>query len=567
MTKLKKLLSGALSVLILLPLLSVCLNALTPQAASFADINNPEVFLKQQESDTCTLCANVMMLRRAAIMKGMSNWKDITESSARSTVWVENAGVWLDYTYKGIRVSNDSVASPVLETLKNLLAAHPEGIVASDKHFPHAILLTDYTNGTFYCADPSSTTPAGRIPASKASIKLENVDDFWYVASELPPLQESIELVNNSTLNRVYSVVGQTMVINGKASGGLEPYQYRFSVMTPGSSSYTVVKGYSANNVLSYYPTAIGRYSLKAEVKDGYGNVADKTFTAWLKEADLTNESALSQESIFYGRSVAIHGEALGGTGEYTFAYYYKKQSSTSYQRIGEGFTDTKDVTFKPAAAVPYDIKVVVRDSSGTTSAKVMTLKVSKTPLQLSSSVSSLNLTLGQSVRVSADGTYGFGGYTYAFECIERTDGAAILSGAVYGNTQTAVFKPEKAGKYNVTAAVKDRSGAVVKKTYVVTVNPELVNHSKLSVTQVQAGKKVGIVGYATGGTKPHTYAYYYKKSTSQTWQQINVSETTSSTYFIPYQEGTYQVRVDITDSNGIKRSLVMTVKVTYCSP
>ena len=38
-------------------------------------------------------------------------------------------------------------------------------------------------NGIFYCADPSSAAPAGRIPVSQVTITIENADKYWYVAS------------------------------------------------------------------------------------------------------------------------------------------------------------------------------------------------------------------------------------------------------------------------------------------------------------------------------------------------------------------------------------------------
>lgn len=60
------------------------------EAATFNQVNQSDVFLKQAKgSVTCTLVAAAMLLRRAAMMYGKSDWASITESSLRSTAWVE----------------------------------------------------------------------------------------------------------------------------------------------------------------------------------------------------------------------------------------------------------------------------------------------------------------------------------------------------------------------------------------------------------------------------------------------------------------------------------------------
>ena len=45
--------------------------------------------------------------------------------------------------------------------LIQLLAEHPEGIVLYDRRQPHAVLLTDYTDGVFYCSDPAGSVSLG----------------------------------------------------------------------------------------------------------------------------------------------------------------------------------------------------------------------------------------------------------------------------------------------------------------------------------------------------------------------------------------------------------------------
>lgn len=162
------------------------------ESASFDDINDSSVFLKQEGSNTCTLCAATMMLRRYSILRGDEKWKAITESKVRNVAWTSEGLRWsFSYSDSSNNISKISVDCETLpkgsankQILIDLLNEHPEGLVIWYSGVPHGILLTDYTNGTFYCADPLSSVSSGRIPISKAyAVTISNVSQYWYVKS------------------------------------------------------------------------------------------------------------------------------------------------------------------------------------------------------------------------------------------------------------------------------------------------------------------------------------------------------------------------------------------------
>jgi hypothetical protein len=155
------------------------------KAATFDDINLDSLFVKQQDAVTCTLACSVMLLRRVAIMTN-SDWSSITEESIKSTAW--SKGLKGSFTYNGVTITSAQFGSNPEEELKKLLIDHPEGIIIYDKYptnTQHAILVTDYTNDTFYCADPGTNPkiPRGRIPISSSNVKIANCEKYWYVSS------------------------------------------------------------------------------------------------------------------------------------------------------------------------------------------------------------------------------------------------------------------------------------------------------------------------------------------------------------------------------------------------
>lgn len=152
-------------------------------AASFSELNANTMFFKQNTTSTCTLASSAMMIRRAALLSGNGNWEGVTENALRSVAWAEGSGLRNSFSYEGMQISSEKISSNRSQTMMNLLHQHPEGIVIYDFEKPHAILLTDYTDGIFYCADPSSAAPNGRIPISQATITIESIDKYWYVSS------------------------------------------------------------------------------------------------------------------------------------------------------------------------------------------------------------------------------------------------------------------------------------------------------------------------------------------------------------------------------------------------
>lgn len=173
-------------------LLTVCMifgswniNARSVWAATFADINQSAVFLKQPSgSNLCTLVAATMLVRRGAMMNGNDAWASITTDMMRSAAWVEGTGLKWNFTCGSVTVAHDNFSGNASDLIAKL-GEHPEGIVIykqkSDQQ--HAVLVTDYTDGVFYCADPAAGIFAGRIPISSASIGVEEANYIWYIDS------------------------------------------------------------------------------------------------------------------------------------------------------------------------------------------------------------------------------------------------------------------------------------------------------------------------------------------------------------------------------------------------
>ena len=161
------------------------------KAATFEEINHPDIFLKQINGDLqCTLVAATMLVRRAAMLSGNLNWANITTDQIKQLAWIDGVGLKYTFTYEGITVSKAPFGSDPINEALALLQQHPEGIVLFDQiRIPrsHAVLLTDYTNEMFYCADPSDAVPYGRIPINAGLVQVKDTEYYYYVTSPSIP--------------------------------------------------------------------------------------------------------------------------------------------------------------------------------------------------------------------------------------------------------------------------------------------------------------------------------------------------------------------------------------------
>lgn len=180
-------------------------SAVTAFAATSADINQSNVFLKQQTPVTCTLSSAAMLMRRTAICADMESWEEITEENIRPVAWTNGVGLRWNYTYNNITIGHGYFSGDdnKLELL-NLLEQYPQGFViynAGNEGQTHAVFLCDYDEEAdiFYVADPASNAPEGRIPLIESTIKgetqedrINNLDAYWYAVSPVVTVDDGI---------------------------------------------------------------------------------------------------------------------------------------------------------------------------------------------------------------------------------------------------------------------------------------------------------------------------------------------------------------------------------------
>lgn len=84
----------------------------------------------------------------------------------------------------------------------------------------------------------------------------------------------------------------------------------------------------------------------------------------------LQNKTTVSKQKFTVGETVTVTGDAEGGSGRYTYEFYYKRANATSWTRLGK---DGK-ANFKPGSAGEFTIRTYVKDELGNTTKKDFSL-------------------------------------------------------------------------------------------------------------------------------------------------------------------------------------------------
>lgn len=93
-----------------------------------------------------------------------------------------------------------------------------------------------------------------------------------------------------------------------------------------------------------------------------------------------------------------------------------------------------------------------------------------------------------------------------------------------------------------------------------------LVNTSSYDSPVFKVGDTITIVGSATGGTAPYTYDFYIKRGTAANWSSREPDQGDNVINLRPTSATSYQVKIDITDSEGTIASKILSFSVVSAS-
>lgn len=363
-------------------------------------------------------------------------------------------------------------------------------------------------------------------------------------------------LKNNSVISASKINAGSSVKITAKASGGTSPYTYQYSYKEA-NGSWVTAKAYSSTASYNLKLSNAGYYTVRCRVKDKKNKTVDKTFSVTVTNKTgktLTNSSSVSASKINYTSNLKItgkaSGKASGGTAPYTYSYSYKAENG-SWVTVSSN-TKTSSSSFKLSSPGVYSVRCVVKDYTGATKSKVMTVTSYKNTGSALSNTSKLNISTstlvekGSTVKMQGSASGGTQPYQYAY--YYKLNSGSFVTAKAYSATASYALKLSSTGKYTLRIAVKDNTGKVINKDYTV----EVIDNTATSVTTETLTYGFSKTLTADDAGSGATYAFYYKKSSDANWQCISAYSTNKTASVRPRDLVSYTARIYTKKNNNV---------------
>ncbi len=401
--------------------------------------------------------------------------------------------------------------------------------------------------------------------AASADTDIDDNSDYEFVIhSEETEDAPKSTLVNTSTIDTYEVEPGGVITINASAEGGTGIYDFLCSCTGANGEEVFVEPVNDDLSVFEVAPEETGDYTIFVTAQDSGGDYSTITFniSVTMPNFALTNISTVDKSSIYCGESVTVNAAAFGGSGDYSYSYYFKKSDSDGW------ITKMKDtaescVTIKPTAITDYDIRVVIRDSNGDKDEKIFRIKVSDTAeLENHSTISAESIPLGGTVTVNAAAQGGSGTYTYTYSYKKSSENNWVRKGDTNTSLAQMDITPTEAVDYDIRVVVKDSLGKISDKVFTVSVN-QMQNVSWVDREAITYGESATVHAAVQGGSGSCTYTYYFKKHSSSEWVRKGDTNTPEDTMTItPGAPEDYDVRVAAKDENGMIAAKVFQITV-----
>ena len=337
--------------------------------------------------------------------------------------------------------------------------------------------------------------------------------------------------------------LGASIKFTAKATG-TEGVQYQYLV------NNNVVQDYSSSNSFDWTPEEEGEYVITVKVKNGRGKSTSKNINYTIKEKEINKftldsfeGSVVSPQKV--GTSIKFTAKASEAA-QYCFFVRDENNKNTTIK----SYSSSNTATWTPTAAGTYKVYCKAMNLDGEVVAKRLDYVINADTLKINNVVTSASSPqkVGSSIKFTINAT---GAKQYGFIIKDASGKNTTLKS--YSSSNTATWKPTKAGSYKIYCKVKGSDGKIVYKVlnYVIEKAEAIkINSFKANLASPQSvGQSIVLTASAKGNT---TLMYqFWQLDPNGNMKALNSYSNKSSITWKPTIKGQYILWVDVKDTKG----------------
>ncbi|MCI4326119.1 MAG: YncE family protein [Thermoplasmata archaeon] len=323
--------------------------------------------------------------------------------------------------------------------------------------------------------------------------------------------------------------LGQSMEFVAETARGNGTLRFAYTGLPTGCASANA-------SVLNCTPTRPGNYTVQL-------NVTDQSGVSALAETSVSVSDTMAIESetavpavIDLGMSTRLTASVDGGALPITYTWGGLPNGCLS--------ANASSITCTPNGTTgTFNATLAVEDAAGVRQTSEVAFVVNPAPSLTTLSATPSLVDVGQPVRITAAGTGGTGPLTTTFSQLPPG------CGAPGGSADSVTCTPDESGTYTVNGTLNDSLGVSLVWSLRIVVDPDP------AVASIQFAPSPSIVGIAseivpaiTGGALPYAIVYSGLPTGCVSANVVPLPCT-------PTANGTFVVRVNVTDANGFQVS------------
>ena len=343
-----------------------------------------------------------------------------------------------------------------------------------------------------------------------------------YTVAGVPPVISSLSL-SHAVIDE-----GSSVTISSSVSFGVGALTYSYTGLPAG-----IVSGNLSS--ISGTPSVNGTFTITLTVTDAAGESVSASVQLTVN-APPTATMSYAPGTVDTGQPVQFTVTPGGGEPPYTEHWVF-----------GDGSTGTGlSPEHVYSVAGSYNVAVTVTDAFGNSYTAGTILNIYLPPSNVTILASRNIIDAGLAVNLTAESQFGSSPLSYAWS----------LGDSSTSSSPSITHSYSKPGTYVVTLTLKDAAGKSASASYTILVLPD--PHAAInSVPTVSSNTSATFSATVSGGLAPYSYAWNFGDGARST------DATPSHAYA---SSGTYQVTLNVTDSEGYTTTSYLNVTVTHSS-